>query len=553
MLGLSLFEVMEEVFSKFTTSITLTEKEKVAVVVSDAATERSRCTKSFLVGKVLSSKPVNKGAFISVMKGLWHSRAIVEIVSIRNDRFLFAFTNDAALQSILDGGPWTFGRDLLVLAKVHRSAIPASIPLLTQEFWVRIHGLPILFMTKTMGEELGSSLGKVLKVNCDKHGDCLGDFLRIRVALDITVPLRRGLHVHLPPSEGGESLWALLQYEKLPSYCLLCGCFDHKFSMCALSNGTPVDDFKSPFGVWLRAERPLLGTSSGTPRRYGLSLSSGSLPDSGSAGEDVRSFLRDADVDLVVGDKNSLDAAPSAETLKSHLPPSAETLKSHLPDLNIGLGNIPMEVDIMPTVVESFSTPLQDNIQLSLVLNPLLALSAPLLAAPLDPPNPNIPFLNSFHSFSTFENGDSDHRSEIPRANNLLLLGESTLFGVREEEFICAQVASDNSIGNKDPGVSSELLLSACVDEDPFGLNPFIDRSFIPIQGKKGNPHGKRRRRFSAPRDFRGPKNIGKRSFSDSYGDEALRASKKHCSSSATSSTRPQLAETGKDQSRRQL
>ncbi|XP_021802783.1 uncharacterized protein LOC110746864, partial [Prunus avium] len=251
---------MEEFINKFTESFSFSDKEKITFVVSDAIAERSRCSKSFLVGKVLSSKPVNKGAFINVIKGLWRPKAMVEIVSIRDDRFLFAFSNASDVRRILEGGPWTFGRDLLALAEVPDLAVPALIPLQTQAFWVRIHGLPAQFLTRIMGEELGGTMGTVLTVNCDRHGICMGDYLRVRVVLDISLPLRRGLQVRLPSPDGSEALWLLLQYERLPSYCSQCGRFDHKPRECSSYKGAIIDDFKSPFGSWLRAENPHLGT-----------------------------------------------------------------------------------------------------------------------------------------------------------------------------------------------------------------------------------------------------------------------------------------------------
>ncbi|KAL6269337.1 hypothetical protein ACE6H2_026248 [Prunus campanulata] len=326
---------MEEFINKFTESFSFTEEEKCTFVVSDAIAERSRCSKSFIVGKVLSSKPVNKGAFINVIKGLWRPKALVEIVSIRDDRFLFVFSNAGDVRRILEGGPWTFGGDLLVLAEVPGLATPASIPLQTQAFWVRIHGLPFQFMTRIMGEELGGTLGTVLTVNCDRHGTCMGDYLRVRVVLDISLPLRRGLQVCLPSPVGSEVLWLLLQYERLPSHCVLCGLLDHKSRACASYKGATIDDFKSPFGSWLRAENLPLGTVVGQPQHYGLANS----PASSESSPKGRTVEQDGRNDLL-----------SATTIQG-------ASENHMPDLNIPAPSTPMVEGRSSRVVETAQHP----------------------------------------------------------------------------------------------------------------------------------------------------------------------------------------------------
>lgn len=53
-------------------------------------------------------------------------------------------------------------------------------------------------MTVEIWKIIGQSLGSVVTVDQNKHGDCLGEFLRIKVALDVFQPLRRLLKVRLP-------------------------------------------------------------------------------------------------------------------------------------------------------------------------------------------------------------------------------------------------------------------------------------------------------------------------------------------------------------------
>ncbi|KAM0989925.1 hypothetical protein ACFX2C_008504 [Malus domestica] len=37
------------------------------------------------------------------------------------------------------------------------------------------------------------AIGRVVKVDCDAYGGCVGEFLHLRVGMDVTLPLKRGL------------------------------------------------------------------------------------------------------------------------------------------------------------------------------------------------------------------------------------------------------------------------------------------------------------------------------------------------------------------------
>ncbi|CAB4303994.1 unnamed protein product [Prunus armeniaca] len=59
---------------------------------------------------------------------------------------------------------------------------------------------------------IGQQIGEFVVSDQSKRGQCLGSYLKIRVALDITKPLRRCLPIQLPE---GKVEWIDLRYEKL--------------------------------------------------------------------------------------------------------------------------------------------------------------------------------------------------------------------------------------------------------------------------------------------------------------------------------------------------
>lgn len=73
-------------------------------------------------------------------------------------------------------------------------------------------------------------MGKVVKIEGSKEfgGD---GFIRVRVIVDITQPLCRGIVVTL---ENGMKTWVSFKYERLPNLCYWCGCVGHDDKDCVV-------------------------------------------------------------------------------------------------------------------------------------------------------------------------------------------------------------------------------------------------------------------------------------------------------------------------------
>ncbi|KAL5824982.1 hypothetical protein ACOSQ3_021045 [Xanthoceras sorbifolium] len=112
-------------------------------------------------------------------------------------------------------------------------------------------------MTKEIGQFLGEQLGVFKEIDLGASGDNFGKYLRVRVSIDISKPLRRILRVNF--SNDGKETVMLLRYERLLEYCFHCGAIRHTFRECSqaeiLGNeGEGVDKFQD--GSWLRATSP---------------------------------------------------------------------------------------------------------------------------------------------------------------------------------------------------------------------------------------------------------------------------------------------------------
>ncbi|KAM2775945.1 hypothetical protein PS2_008472 [Malus domestica] len=138
---------MERVLNLLRSRLRLNEGEDIEVEFSDTENERLKLSKFFVVGKVLTRKKFRHTIVIGVIKELWKPKVAVEAMAIGEDCILFSFNTEEDMRIILRGRPWFFGE----------------------------------------------AIGRVVKVDCDAYEGCVGEFLRLRVRIDVTLPLKYGL------------------------------------------------------------------------------------------------------------------------------------------------------------------------------------------------------------------------------------------------------------------------------------------------------------------------------------------------------------------------
>jgi len=121
--------------------------------------------------------------------------------------WLIEFSYELDKQRVLKGRPWLSYHSVLVSKDVDEG-IPHSLRVFTSSpFSVKIHEMPLVCMSREIGQKIGSTLGMVEEVDVS-WGRCL----RIRIHLDVTRPLERERALVL----SGKSIWVPFRYEKLP-------------------------------------------------------------------------------------------------------------------------------------------------------------------------------------------------------------------------------------------------------------------------------------------------------------------------------------------------
>jgi hypothetical protein len=116
-----------------------------------------------------------------------------------------------------------------VLNVLPDDAEPQDIPLIKVPFWVQIHNLPSGYMSQKVGTTLGNYIGEFLEY--DEKNDSLPwqKFMRIRVLVDVRLPLKR--YKKIKKGEGDSKL-VHFKYERLGTFCYVCGLLGHSESRC---------------------------------------------------------------------------------------------------------------------------------------------------------------------------------------------------------------------------------------------------------------------------------------------------------------------------------
>ena len=118
--------------------------------------------------------------------------------------------------------------------------------------WVQIWGAPFDMVSPKVAEEVGRRLGVVEEVERRHKQEHQNLFMRVKVALPIAKPIRRGGFI--ASSEGGRT-WVTYRYKWLPMFYHYCGLLCHDVRHCvgffaASKNGGVVD---CQYGEWLKS------------------------------------------------------------------------------------------------------------------------------------------------------------------------------------------------------------------------------------------------------------------------------------------------------------
>ncbi|KAL4290405.1 hypothetical protein GQ457_14G015150 [Hibiscus cannabinus] len=224
------------------------EEQDVVVVVPETFAIPAEDFACSIVGCVLSLGPLDCGRVARLFRTIWKDDKVQTITEINPNFFLIAFASSSDRDNVLKRGPWDFQKQWFALEPADTTRTIHDYTFHYMCIWVRIHNIPLSLMTEALARTLGACIGKVVMTDTRLEDGNMGEFLRVRVSLDTTKPLRRCVTLS---RSNDKAILCPLQYESVPIFCHGCGFIGYIVLQCPT---TPQgDDQKLQYGAWLRA------------------------------------------------------------------------------------------------------------------------------------------------------------------------------------------------------------------------------------------------------------------------------------------------------------
>ncbi|KAG5375342.1 hypothetical protein IGI04_039938 [Brassica rapa subsp. trilocularis] len=199
-----------------------------------------------LIGKVLNPKKQNVEKLLQSMPTQWGLQDRIIANDLGKGIFLFNFTTEEDLMSVLQKGPFHYNYCMFVLVRwepVVHDDYPWIIP-----FWVQLYGLPLHLWTVTNLKNIGSRIGHV---DVDSIELTEG---RMRIEVNSRRPLKFKRKVESPDAE---EVAIEIKYDMLFKHCTTCGLMSHEKGYCPTME-PPARVSSERGGVFTRVQVPQL-------------------------------------------------------------------------------------------------------------------------------------------------------------------------------------------------------------------------------------------------------------------------------------------------------
>lgn len=139
------------------------------------------------------------------------------------------FGTQDTVDYVLKQGPWNFVNNLVLACPRFRQHSLRQHGLDVEYFWVLLTGLPWVCYTMEVALKLSKLLDSCQHIQLHEDRILGTKYFRFRILVEVTKPLKRIFGVATPD---GCIHMGLLKYERLPTFCFLCGVIGHRFRNC---------------------------------------------------------------------------------------------------------------------------------------------------------------------------------------------------------------------------------------------------------------------------------------------------------------------------------
>ena len=180
---------LEVLWAKFS----LTEDEEGgADVPNQEAVGVHHLARKFLTKRVLNVKAVAR-----TFKPLWRPVGELKICDSGDNVLVFEFADVMDLERVLEYKLWSYDKSLIAFQRVFDVEQIPHLVYNQVTFWVQLHNIPLNNLNHETVEAIARAIGTVIQVANPEDDGVGGEFLRARVAMDISKPLLRVLKLKL--------------------------------------------------------------------------------------------------------------------------------------------------------------------------------------------------------------------------------------------------------------------------------------------------------------------------------------------------------------------
>ena len=127
---------------------------------------------------------------------LWRARNGFKIQRFGEHKLLFTFDNKRDVDRILMSEPWSFDKHLVVMQRYDSDTPLQDIKFDRSTLWVQVHGIPLKYMSFKVGTKICEVGGEVIQPSDTRLFDG-GNFIRVQVSIDLSLPLCHGRLISL--------------------------------------------------------------------------------------------------------------------------------------------------------------------------------------------------------------------------------------------------------------------------------------------------------------------------------------------------------------------
>jgi len=188
-----------------------------------------------LVVRFLVNRPVRLKELKIRMSEVWRLVKGVAVKEAQPGLFLFQLFHKLDMEEVLKGGLWTYDSHSLVLEKLQIGVLLKDIQLNYMNLRVRVYDLPTGMMKEKVRMGLGNYIGEFLEYDGNNNSSLWREYMRLKVRFDIRQPLKIGKI----KANGGERCVVNFKYEKIGTFCFVCGVIGHSENKCEVRFSQP--------------------------------------------------------------------------------------------------------------------------------------------------------------------------------------------------------------------------------------------------------------------------------------------------------------------------